>query len=451
MDKKNVPFCIAPWVHSHYSIEGVRPLCCQAVHHEKIELTREQSFEDYWNSEYMKDIRLKMIDHKPPKECINCINSTSTEVLKDVMQRRFGHHLDELIQSTNSEGNTDFYPVSLDYRPSNVCNLKCRMCNGESSTSIENELKEYRKITYSTSNKKEFVKNVITPEIENFTKSGRIEDYYWAGGEPFLMSNVWETINYLEENSLFDTRLAFNTNLTVLKFGKNDVFNLLQKFKNTFLILSIDGVGETGEYIRDGLKWDEFYQNYNHVSQTISDKNNISFIITLSLPSIANINSLLDFFEDLEYKHNYIVQLSHLLGVESFISPLFLPKDIQESLANELEENLNKRNNPYLDNFRSVISFLRESKCPTKLFSDYNNRKDEYKRYYKHLDRTRGGKDLKYFLKGNKYLSDWLGDYSESLSPLTKLNWQDSLRDSVQDSRWMFKNQSFFMMRFAQS
>ena len=81
--RKHKVFCVAPFVNLWYRNSGghytMRP-CCETrtdgfYWKEKNEETSKQNmFEMYWNSEYIKDIRNSMMENKPHKICTDCIN-----------------------------------------------------------------------------------------------------------------------------------------------------------------------------------------------------------------------------------------------------------------------------------------------------------------------------------------------------------------------------------------
>jgi len=53
---KTMPYCIAPWLHSHLNPAGERKLCCVAL---PSGIEGSTSFDEYWNGEYMQEVREK--------------------------------------------------------------------------------------------------------------------------------------------------------------------------------------------------------------------------------------------------------------------------------------------------------------------------------------------------------------------------------------------------------
>ena len=53
----------------------------------------------------------------------------------------FPHKIQDILDSTDETGHTTMVPISYDYRLSNLCNFKCRMCGDQLSSSCESENK----------------------------------------------------------------------------------------------------------------------------------------------------------------------------------------------------------------------------------------------------------------------------------------------------------------------
>ena len=77
--------CTAPWTHTYVSPQGERRLCCASREESDFQKqyldTGEQnpdatfnptSLKDHWNSEYMKDIRKRMLAGEAIPQCVVC-------------------------------------------------------------------------------------------------------------------------------------------------------------------------------------------------------------------------------------------------------------------------------------------------------------------------------------------------------------------------------------------
>lgn len=87
---------------------------------------------------------------------------------------------------------------------------------------------------------------------EVLANAPNLDRLYITGGEPFLMKGVIKIIDYLIESRNTHIRLEFSTNCTKIT---NEILEKLSKFRQVSLLLSLDGVNDTYEYIRFPAKW----------------------------------------------------------------------------------------------------------------------------------------------------------------------------------------------------
>jgi hypothetical protein len=100
---------------------------------------------EVWNSDYMKTIRLQMLDNKIPASCTKCFKEESSGITSKrqwetvVWKERLD--LDSIVANTQADGTL---PVSIPYfdlRLGNLCQLKCIMCSPHDSSSWIKEWK----------------------------------------------------------------------------------------------------------------------------------------------------------------------------------------------------------------------------------------------------------------------------------------------------------------------
>ena len=136
-----------PWMHMHIWPNGNAFPCCMSdssivfgnVHREKIV--------DLANNENYKQIRKEMLDGVKPKACTRCYEletSADSFTLRKNSLSSFKEHL-HLLEETNEDGSINDYKMRyLDIRFSNLCNLKCRTCGPDLSSSwYEDQMKLY--------------------------------------------------------------------------------------------------------------------------------------------------------------------------------------------------------------------------------------------------------------------------------------------------------------------
>jgi hypothetical protein len=100
------------------------------------------------------------------------------------------------------------------------------------------------------------------------------------------------------------TALHIHTNLSLLKFKKYDIFELLKDFETINFFISCDGIGEIGEYIRTGFNWETFTKNVDKllIMENIYPNFKHNFHFT---SSILNVFHFFEFLEEMK-KRKYV-------------------------------------------------------------------------------------------------------------------------------------------------
>lgn len=345
----NKSFCLAPWVHAYISPLGERRICCASIDNQiDIAQNTQIPLQDFWNGPYIKSIRCKMLKGEKLPQCQVCDEKIlSIDIYKNYFNKKlFPHLMAEAISRTREDGHTDMQPISFNYRISNVCNFKCRMCSDEASSAIENENKRMNRnadhIDHWTNleNKKklnQFIKDVAEKELWNAVNEKSIQEIYWVGGEPLLMKFHWEVMNQLVESKhSLNTWVRYNTNLSVLSFKQYNLLEILPQFKNVELLVSIDGTHEIGEYIRDGLIWKEWVKNLEQCLflKDIYGRWAVTLDITLTSPGLFSLKKLIDLAVNL--KLNMIVKTTYSFDSTIIMSPLMIPRIYLDEILDDL-------------------------------------------------------------------------------------------------------------------
>lgn len=376
-------FCTAPWTHTYVSPQGERRLCCAS----REDATFQKQYIDagtndnkefspitlkeHWNSEYMKDIRKRMLAGEKISQCQVCndqilnlytYKSYFTETL-------FPHKIADILENTDETGHTTLEPVSYDYRISNLCNFKCRMCGDQLSSSWESENKKYQKINFSNdkwlyppvrSKIAAFQKEVLEVELQEAVDKGIVEEIYWVGGEPLMWDLHWSIMDQLvRTNKSRDVVVRYNTNLSRILYKNYNLFDMLSNFKKVNICASIDGIGNIGEYIRTGLIWNQWLDNFKQGLFLIDIYGNdaIVFDVTLTTPGLFGLKDLFDIVTELDVK-SYL-KITFAFDPSIVMNPLCLPRHILEKEVNSLLEYFRSRvtlkNKIYIETLEDLL------------------------------------------------------------------------------------------------
>jgi hypothetical protein len=306
------------------------------------------TLDQWWNGQHMSSVRLRMLAGEELPECEVCNNKLlNTDVYRDYFWHMFGHLYDQVLESTDSTGSTTMQPISWDYRFSNLCNFKCRMCGDMLSSSWESEQIKHQTVDWMDP-KNRWMRPGIRQEISKFqdtqieqefsqaVEEHRIEEIYWVGGEPLMYEQHWRYMQRIIELGDGPRVYArYNTNLSRVHYNGLDLFSdILQHIRDWQICASLDGTGSTGEYIRTGLDYPRWLENFKQglTYQTHPRQMRIDF--TLTLPGMTEVLAIEQLCRDLGVQ--LLAKVVFSFSPDIVMSPLALPKSILHAWIDEL-------------------------------------------------------------------------------------------------------------------
>jgi hypothetical protein len=306
----------------------------------------------HWNSEHMRSVRRRMMAGEILPECEVCNNKLlNTDVYRSYFNNLFGHKYDLAMAATDATGHTTMQPVSWDYRFSNLCNFKCRMCGDMLSSAWESEQRQNDMIDWSNSKNNwmllqirqqisKFQDTQIEAEFAEAVEQHRVEEIYWVGGEPLMYEQHWRYMQrIIELGDGPQVYARYNTNLSRVNYrGINLYTDILAHVRDWQVCASLDGTGATGEYIRTGLNYDSWLVNFQQGLDIARHRRQMRIDFTLTLPGlfeVINIQRLAD-----ELGVDVLAKVVFSFGPDIILSPLALPRQLLnrtvDSLATQL-------------------------------------------------------------------------------------------------------------------
>ena len=344
---------MAPWTHTYLSPQTERRLCCASrepaqnfkQYIDTSEGTNEYkptTLEEYWNGENIRRIRMQMLNNEVPPECVVCDKKLlNQDVYRDYFNHLFAHKWDDVIVNTQYDGYTTMKPISWDYRFSNLCNFKCRMCGPMLSSAWETEARKQGKIEpwmeKSVKTKIDaFQKDTVEQEFSSAVEEHRIEEVYWVGGEPLMYEQHWRYMQRIIELGDGPGLYArYNTNLHRVEYkGINLYQDILDNIRDWQICASLDGVGKVGEYIRTGLNYDQWLGNFKQGIAHSRNRRMMRIDFTLTLPGLFDIVNICRLAKQLDV--DILAKVVFAFTPDIAMSPLFLPKKILHYYVNEL-------------------------------------------------------------------------------------------------------------------
>jgi hypothetical protein len=351
---------MAPWTHTYLSPQTERRMCCasrepaqnfeqyidtSAGTGQYIPITLEQ----HWNSEHMKSVRRRMMAGETLPECDVCNSKLlNTDVYRSYFEHLFSSkYYEQIWTTTDATGYTTMEPVSWDYRFSNLCNFKCRTCGDMLSSAWESEQRQHNMIDLQNPKNnwmqpiiKEqittFQDTIIEQEFSDAVEQHRVEEVYWVGGEPLMYEQHWRYMKRIIELGDGPRIYArYNTNLSRCHYRGIDLFSdILDHVRDYQICASLDGTGPIGEYIRTGLRYDSWLENFSRAVAHRHHSRQVRIDFTLTLPGIFEIENIVQLAQ--EYSTEILAKVVFSFTPDIIMSPLALPRELLEPWLDEL-------------------------------------------------------------------------------------------------------------------
>ena len=354
MDK----LCLAPWVHTYLSPQTERRMCCASREpaqsfRQYIDTAagtgqyRPTTLEQHWNSDHMRSVRVRMMRNETLPECAVCNEQLlNTDVYRSYFNRMFGHLRESVLAATDESGHTTALPVSWDYRFSNLCNFKCRMCGDMLSSSWESEQRVNNSIDY-TNPRNAWMQPLVREQISRFqdtqieqefsaaVESHRVEEVYWVGGEPLMYEQHWRYMQRIIELGDGERVYArYNTNLSRVNYGGCSLYrDVLLHLRDWQICASLDGTGRTGEYIRTGLNYESWLENFEQGLKYARHPRQMRIDFTLTLPGLFEIANMAQLARELGV--DILAKVVFSFTPDIIMSPLALPRHLLDSVLDD--------------------------------------------------------------------------------------------------------------------
>ena len=332
-------FCMLPWIHLHGWPDGRAYPCCLGKGEYPVGNFKEKTMREIWNDTDMREMRVNMLADKPCKQCGDCYEQENAGFasMRNNSNKNFGNFISE-IDATRPDGSLpDMKLHYWDVRFSNICNLKCRSCGSIfSSRWYDDDVKlwgkELRPRVQFAGRHDEDIWEQMQEQIPHLAQ------IYFAGGEPLIMEEHNRILKMLIDKGNTSLGLIYNTNLTELKFKKENVLDLWKHFPNVCVAASLDDMGDRAGIIRSGTDWAQVEQNIRELKRECP---HIDFMIspTLSMMNIWNFTKFHRYMVEQGFIQAQDFNLNILQGPKEYRIDV-LPADLKEKFRLEFEEHI---------------------------------------------------------------------------------------------------------------
>ena len=231
-----------------------------------------------------------------------------------------------------SKNFTDIY--FLEFNMSNICNLKCRMCDGiNSSAWVKDDLKlaqngnPYFRRTddpeFGYTNKSE---QIIEKLFEDPTPFMNLRYLSIKGGEPYMEpANKKILQKFIDLGVAKNVTLDWTTNGTIVD---KEIQELARHYGETKWTVSLEGTGKLYEYIRGGNNF-TFEQLNENLKQYDFDR--IIIAVTVMAYNISHLDKIHWWFEE-NKQDNWEIYFNNVVAKPPYLNPRILPNEILDKI-----------------------------------------------------------------------------------------------------------------------
>lgn len=325
--------------------DGAICACCRS---HPVGFIQKDTLENIWNNDTMQRIRRQVLNSERPAECEPCF-SLEDQGVESLRQRHIAGKIPEarinLYPNTPLQEVMPFEIPTMELKLNNLCNLKCRMCHPMDSTSWNDwsEVKDFYKAEgnimyaiveeHNLENKPFLDKFQDNPEwwasLEKLLPHFRRVEF--AGGEPLMDPQHYRILDMLAPYG-HQIEIKYATNLSMLGKSNRTIWEYWPKFKSVAVNVSIDGMGDSYEYIRGNASWAELVNNIKQI-QSIPNISRIVGAVTVQVSNVLILDKMMEhFLDDLG-----IVFHTHRVEYPKLLSAQVLPFDLRDLAIKRLQ------------------------------------------------------------------------------------------------------------------
>ena len=283
--------CPMPWRQIEIRPNGeVRPCC---VYADSVGHVKTHSLSHAFNNNKIQTLRQDLLSGKKPSGCNSCWVSEE----KGLTSNR--HYHMRLLKKELLTVDLDHPTIkSLDIKPGNTCNFKCRICNPLYSSLFAQEIRTSKSISVESFNWAESETKTIDEIVALLPNLINIDMY---GGEPFLIKPLLHVIKQaVEQGHAPNMRLHYNSNGSVYP---EMLVEYWKKFNHVDIQFSIDNIGHRFELERGG-SWPQVDSNIKKLIALDLPNVKISVMPAISIMNVFYLDEVLQWANDLGLEIN---------------------------------------------------------------------------------------------------------------------------------------------------
>ena len=427
LDTKSKSFCGAKWYNATIWLgSGMTTSCHHPLPHkiDPIEVQRNPKL--LHNTPEKKEQRRQMQCGERPSGCEYCwkIEDMGTKFISDRVYKSKIYTTEELENAFRTDYREDINLRTLEIAFDRTCNFACSYCNPAFSSTWVKDLKKHgayvnlvsdgrNHFTHTHDRSQLYGFEEYNPYVEAFFKwwesdlHKTLQELRVTGGEPLMSADLWKLIDWYKNNAnKSKTKLAINSNLCAKENLIQQLCDIAPNMPSLDVYTSCESVGESCNYIRDGMDYDLWWKNLRKLDDSGVSTHCMMTINALCLETLPNlIEKILD--ERKIRGKKFAVFSLNILRFPSFQSCLVLPQHFKNICAFKLEKISFERENE-MHQFEKgqvirLIAYLNSVEKPHDEAFEMPRLHNDFKKFYTQYDIRRN----KNFVKTFPELEEW--------------------------------------------
>ncbi|MCC2678695.1 MAG: hypothetical protein K0R29_1271 [Pseudobdellovibrio sp.] len=361
LDTVSSCFCLAKWTTVTLHLESGTNHSC---HHPKVHDTPVEELVGnpaaLHNTKFKIQQRKGMIEGNRPEECGYCWNvedlKSESAISDRIIKSSAPYSMADYEKIKLNPYDNKLVPRYVEASFSNTCQFKCSYCSANFSSSWAEELEKHGQYhNRHGENYMKIYKEDENPYIKAFWEwwpdlKRDLDTFRITGGEPLLSPNTFKVLESLLVNPEPNLSLNINSNLGAPEVLVNKFINLIGQLSATksvrelIIYTSIDAFGARAEYIRHGLKHDQFWNNVDRLLSA-DERTQVIIMCTFNALSITTYVELLQKICEVNEKH------------KNANRPVPLEIDIAY-LRHPFHQTVNILTDDYIPQMESIVKFI---------------------------------------------------------------------------------------------
>jgi len=376
-------FCSSPWIHQRISYDGHYNVCRWNQNPKTVDANiASTSIMEFYNGKEMKKLRLEQLSGTKSDVCATChyeddfgklsgrtrqLHKSGVDSKNFELTMRSTPHYEYFKFSSEHNGESNHKPTDLQIDLGNTCNSACIMCSPVASSKLVQDYKKLSKLEPLLFDGSRVPRNwTLNPElVESVAKQvaglGKELKYvHFLGGETLFDEAFYTLAEKLASESIApNVIVGTTTNGTIYN---SRIENLIPKFKEFHLGISIEAVSPINDYIRYPGKIQDIISNINKFVEL--RKQHPHFFISLRVT--PNVFTIYEFDQLVEFmiEKNVIAESCNILHSPDVMCMELMPDDIRQETIEKFQvlikkynfDNKGITNIRHADNISQVIS-----------------------------------------------------------------------------------------------